>query len=238
MEVDSGEAIAAIPLLHSNEFKLLQAYCAWRRKGSRRRLTGQSPVALKTEPLTFQSRAVQNSTARIAVGSSLRVKNAHAQGSSGDDLGSVADKLTQIADNVGLVPDDLVTDSGDDVIQRLVELLKVAGDELDAELKKNPALVQQLQGSFSYGLFEKITRTFVDCAVPSRAGSTQSTQQAQIAMTCEVTSRLSALDLHPMNRIMGFGAQFLQQNFSGWVRQSGGWEKAFNGPYDEDDEVQ
>ena len=32
---------------------------------------------------------------------------------SGDDLGSVADKLTQIADNVGLVPDDLVTDSGD-----------------------------------------------------------------------------------------------------------------------------
>ncbi|XP_041966965.1 uncharacterized protein si:ch211-218c6.8 isoform X2 [Alosa sapidissima] len=233
METISGEVSpTAASVDDSTEFKLLQAYCTRRKKRSSKRRSALNESLVT--PLKLPHHTSQLKPNQKAVGSSglRRV----AQGlAPPDELGSVADKLTQIADNVDLVP-DVVTDS-DDLIQKLVELLREAGDELDGKLKKNPELVKQLQGSFSYSLFEKVTKTFLDCVVPSWAGSTHGTQQAQIAMTFEVTSRLSTLDVQPMNRIMGFGAHFLQQNFSGWVQKYGGWEKAFDGQ-DDEDEVQ
>ncbi|XP_076126278.1 uncharacterized protein LOC143105995 isoform X2 [Alosa pseudoharengus] len=235
METISGEVSPTAASVDSTEFKLLQAYCTRRKKKSSKRrsaLNESLVTSLRLPHLTSQLKSNQK-----AVGSSGGLRRV-AQGlAPPDELGSVADKLTQIADNVDLVPDVVVTDSSDDFIQRLVELLREAGDELDGKLKKNPELVKQLQGSFSYSLFEKVTKTFLDCVVPSWAGSTHGTQQAQIAMTFEVTSRLSTLDVQPMNRIMGFGAHFLQQNFSGWVQKYGGWEKAFDGQ-DDEDEVQ
>ncbi|KAG5273912.1 hypothetical protein AALO_G00157010 [Alosa alosa] len=231
METISGEVSpTAASVDDSTEFKLLQAYCTRRKKRSSKRRSALNESLVT--PLRLPHHTSQLKPNQKAVGSSglRRV----AQGlAPPDELGRVADKLTQIADNVDHVPDVVVTDS-DDLIQRLVELLREAGDELDG---KNPELVKQLQGSFSYSLFEKVTKTFLDCVVPSWAGSTHGTQQAQIAMTFEVTSRLSTLDVQPMNRIMGFGAHFLQQNFSGWVQKYGGWEKAFDGQ-DDEDEVQ
>lgn len=227
METCSGEASAAVSL-HTAEFKLLQAYCSRRRKKTSKRRSALKESQVTPMHLKLTSQPKSQGLLRSSAEKEVVLPT--------DKLGSVADKLTKIADSVDLVP-GLVCDSSDDVIQRLVELLRGAGDELDGELKKNPELLKQLQSTFTYSLFEKVTRTFLDSVMPFWAGSTECTQQTQIAMTCEVTSRLSTLDLQPMNRVMGFGAQFLQQNFSGWVQKYGGWEKAFDGQ-DDEDEVQ
>ncbi|XP_063052332.1 uncharacterized protein si:ch211-218c6.8 [Engraulis encrasicolus] len=262
--MEPGESIAA-----SSEFKLLQAYCERRTKKktkSKKRISAfnDSPVTDMSVPNTrlfLFSAAPQHQSGPPLLRGPVRQ-------SDGDELGNVADKLTQIADNVDVECGRLECDFGEeDVIQKLVALLRSTGDELDAELKKNPALLKQLQDSFSYSLFERVTQTFLSYVLPSPSSpsaasasaasssasssssasasasssasgsATPSSQQAQqIAMTFEVTSRLSVLDGQPMNRVLGFGAQYLQQNYSGWVQQHGGWDKAFDAQDDDDDD--
>ncbi|XP_051512445.1 apoptosis facilitator Bcl-2-like protein 14 [Myxocyprinus asiaticus] len=154
----------------------------------------------------------------------------------GEKYSDVAEKLTQIVDSGLLVRDGVEADgeeSNDDVIQRLVDLLKESGDELNQKIQKSYELLGYLQSSFSYSLFDRLTSAFIGSVVPEHERSRMNREQ--IALTFEVTSRLNALDLHPMNRIMGFGAQYLQQHFTPWIHQHGGWEKAF--VVDDEDEI-
>ncbi|XP_028813926.1 apoptosis facilitator Bcl-2-like protein 14 [Denticeps clupeoides] len=208
------------------EFLLLEKYCM------RRRAASPPP-----EIAVFQGLFPAPRGRRLALQS--RTSEAAVQGKRPRDvLEDVAEKITGIADSISISPkiasdgDDDSNDGDEDVIPRLVELLRQSGDQLDKEIKKNPDLARFLTNSFSYNLFATITNSFLQRVAPSRAPITQ---QAQIAMTFEVTRRLSALDLQPMNRVMGFGAQYLQQNFSSWVHQRGGWERAFQ---EDDHEVQ
>ncbi|KAJ8381980.1 hypothetical protein SKAU_G00027580 [Synaphobranchus kaupii] len=148
----------------------------------------------------------------------------------------VTDKLTRIADSVPLDSEDIEADSPDDVIQTIVELLRESGDRLNEEMKTNPSLAELFRGCFTYSLFEKVTSLFLQKADPSDIPSTKIPEQAKVALTFEVTSRLTAVDCHPMNVVMGFGAKYLQENFSSWVQKHGGWEKAFDN--EDDEEVQ
>ncbi|KAK2894638.1 hypothetical protein Q8A67_011867 [Cirrhinus molitorella] len=157
----------------------------------------------------------------------------------GDKFGEVAEKLTQIVDN-GLLDkrrvDEGIESDGDkdvdqDVIEKLVDLLKKSGDDLNERILSNHELLGYLQRTFSYNFFKRLTDAFITSVVPEYLQSRR--KREQIAMTFEVTSRLNALDLHPMNRSMGYGAQYLQEYFALWVNQHGGWEKAFD---DHDDE--
>ncbi|KAK7160328.1 hypothetical protein R3I93_008084 [Phoxinus phoxinus] len=149
-----------------------------------------------------------------------------------EKYGNVAEKLTRIVDSGLLADNGLETDSvNTDVIEKLVELLKKSGDDLNEKIKKDHELLGYLQSTLSYDFFEKLTTAFIKSVVPGFLQSRN--KHEEIALTFEVTSRLGALDLHPMNRVMGFGAQYLQKNFTPWVKQHGGWEKAF----DDNDEV-
>ncbi|KAL0167934.1 hypothetical protein M9458_036156, partial [Cirrhinus mrigala] len=96
-------------------------------------------------------------------------------------------------------------------------------------IQRNHELKRYLQRAFSYDFFKKLTKTFITSVVP------EGRKREEIALAFEVTSRLKALDLHPMNKAMGFGAQYLQEYFAPWVKQHGGWEKAFDN--DDDEEV-
>ncbi|KAF4101297.1 apoptosis facilitator Bcl-2-like protein 14 [Onychostoma macrolepis] len=190
----------------SDEYQLLETYCQKRRKPS---------------PGLVQSACIL-------------------EAQSGDErFGDVAEKLAQIADNglcfdEGLEPDSPVAkEANSDVIVRLVDLLKTSGDELNETIHCNQELLGFLQQTFSYDLFKKLTKAFITSSVPEFLQSRK--KREQIALAFEVTSRLKALDLHPMNRVMGYGAQYLQENFAPWVKQHGGWEKAFVG--DDDEEV-
>lgn len=123
-----------------------------------------------------------------------------------------------------------VKDVDQDVIDKLIDLLKKSGDNLNERIQSNHELLGYLQRTFTYDLFKKLTKAFITSVVPEYLQSKR--KREQIALAFEVTSRLKALDLHPMNRAMGYGAQYLQENFAPWVKQHGGWEKAF----DNDDE--
>lgn len=96
---------------------------------------------------------------------------------------------------------------------------------LPSQIEKNHVLLGYLQSTFSYDFFEKLTTAFIKSVVPEFPQSRN--KHEQIALTFEVTSRLRALDLHPMNRVMGFGAQYLQKTFTPWVKQHGGWVRVY-----------
>ncbi|XP_001337969.2 apoptosis facilitator Bcl-2-like protein 14 [Danio rerio] len=168
-------------------------------------------------------------------------------GATGDKFSVVAEKLTRIACELPLDDDDniesdnpspkpsssFVTD--DPVINKLVELLKKTGDDLDQKIKEDHAFFADLQKAFSYRFFGKLTQAFISTVVPGNQEST--CKREQIALTFEVTSRLRAMDLQPMNRIMGYGAQYLQEHFAPWIKQKGGWGRAFGVGDDDDEEV-
>ncbi|XP_050991477.1 apoptosis facilitator Bcl-2-like protein 14 isoform X2 [Labeo rohita] len=200
-----------LPLITSDEYRLLETYCQKRRKPQTR----------------------------------LRQSACMYSFDAGDEkFSDVAEKLTQIVDN-GLLDEELLQpvdrrlnadegieadsdkDVDQDVIEKLVDLLKKSGDNLNEKILSNHELKGYLQRTFSYDVFKKLTKTFITSVV--QGGS----KREEIALAFEVTSRLKALDLQPMNRAMGYGAQYLQEYFAPWVKQHGGWEKAFE---DDDDE--
>ncbi|XP_060779775.1 apoptosis facilitator Bcl-2-like protein 14 [Neoarius graeffei] len=157
-----------------------------------------------------------------------------------DAFDQVAAKLTDIVDSVPPTQDQVETDSGSGVIQRLVELLKEYGDQVNEKIQNDEQLLRHLQGSFSYNLFEKLASAFIQSIVPQGKAEERQReevdQKIKIAWTFEMTSRLSTLDLQPMNRAMGFGAKYVHQHFAPWIQQHGGWENAFK--IHDDDEVQ
>lgn len=158
----------------------------------------------------------------------------------GSTLSGLANRLTEIADSAK-IPEHFEKDDQedlDDVIKKLVDLLRTAGDKLNDKITKNKALQAELRSSFNYTMFEKVTSMLQGMvgtsSVDQAAESALSLQRKQIAWAFEVTSRLSAVDLIPMSRLMGFGEQYVQLHHSAWVQQNGGWEKAFNDDNDID----
>lgn len=55
------------------------------------------------------------------------------------------------------------------------------------------------------------------------AGPDVRVERQKIAWAFEVTSRLSAVGGLQHRRVLNFGAQYIEQNHAGWVRQQGGW---------------
>lgn len=76
----------------------------------------------------------------------------------------------------------------------------------------------------SYTFFERITDTFLEDVSADSTNETESQLQcAKVAFTLEVATRLTAVDNHPMNLVMGFGSKYLREHFSPWIRDRGGW---------------
>ncbi|XP_032247660.1 apoptosis facilitator Bcl-2-like protein 14 [Phoca vitulina] len=115
-------------------------------------------------------------------------------------------------------------DGEDQIIAKIVELLKYSGDQLERELKKDKALMNSFQDQLSYPVFKTITDHFLR-GVDTRGESEVRAQGFKAALAIDVTAKLTAIDNHPMNRVLGFGTKYLKDNFSPWVQQQGGWEK-------------
>ncbi|XP_041728246.1 uncharacterized protein LOC121559017 isoform X2 [Coregonus clupeaformis] len=235
----------------SEEYRLLMAYCGKRkrqRSGPMPQRHGviqkQGPGGVKRKLKTVVVKKGATKTGDVSTPSIYTV-TALAGGAGGEDntLNGVADRLTQIADSVQITTDDIEADGTEDqndVIRRLVELLKASGDKLNEEINRNPILQRHLQTSFTYSLFEKVTSTLLQMVTGvggddpvARVGypapeKEERVQREQIALACEVTSRLSALDLHPMSRAMGFGTRYIQEHHTAWVKRHGGWNNVFD----------
>ncbi|XP_007114086.1 apoptosis facilitator Bcl-2-like protein 14 [Physeter macrocephalus] len=115
-------------------------------------------------------------------------------------------------------------DGEDQIIARIVELLKYSGDQLEREFKRDKALMNGFQDGLSYPVFKTITDQFLR-GVDTRGESEVKARGFKAALAIDVTAKLTGIDSHPMNRVLGFGTKYLKENFSPWVQQHGGWEK-------------
>ncbi|XP_044133908.1 apoptosis facilitator Bcl-2-like protein 14 [Bufo gargarizans] len=121
-------------------------------------------------------------------------------------------------------------DGEEDLIKDIVEILRAEGDKMNKEIVQE----QRLQANWSYSFFQKLTEAYVSQMIP--ASEPEDIQQtSKIALCIHATTKLTALDSHPMNRMFGFGARYLKENYSQWIQQQGGWEKAMGIPDTQDE---
>ncbi|XP_052031059.1 apoptosis facilitator Bcl-2-like protein 14 [Apodemus sylvaticus] len=129
---------------------------------------------------------------------------------------------------------DSKKDGEDQIISKIVELLKYSGDQLGREIKKDKALMSSLQDGLSYSVFRTITDLFLR-DVDTRGESEVKAQGFKAALAIDAIAKLTAIDNHPMNRMLGFGTKYLREYFSPWVQQNGGWEKILGISHEEVD---
>ncbi|XP_017549465.1 apoptosis facilitator Bcl-2-like protein 14 [Pygocentrus nattereri] len=153
------------------------------------------------------------------------------------EVDDIVNRLTEIADSVHLLGSEIETDSNDD-IERIVEILREQGDKLNEEIEKNHILMEMLQSTLTYNYFKKITTAYLRRLSPEELPPKRQPKQARIALVCEVTRRLKIMDRHPMNRVLGFGAKYLQEFYSQWAKAQGGYGKVFSTDDDDEEEVQ
>lgn len=91
--------------------------------------------------------------------------------------------------------------------------------------------MSSFQDGLSYSLFKTITDQFLR-GVDTRGESEVRARGFKAALAIDVTAKLNAIDNHPMNKVLGFGAKYLRENFSPWVQQHGGWVSAYYFPKD------
>ncbi|CAI5668424.1 apoptosis facilitator Bcl-2-like protein 14 [Oreochromis niloticus] len=117
----------------------------------------------------------------------------------------------------------------DDIVQRLVELIRAEGDDIDRKIKQNLDLQQQLR-DLDYDMFKKLTSSVQSLVHPAERAvpSEVQIQRQTIALAFEVTSRLSATSLVHQRRVLSFGERYIRENHSAWVEQHGGWAEAFS----------
>lgn len=93
------------------------------------------------------------------------------------------------------------------------------------QLKNDKALANSFPDGLSYSLFKTITDQFLR-GVDTRGESEVKVQGFKVALAIDVTAKLTAIDNHPMNKVLGFGTKYLKEHFSPWIQQHGGWVSA------------
>ncbi|XP_036889823.1 apoptosis facilitator Bcl-2-like protein 14 [Sturnira hondurensis] len=135
---------------------------------------------------------------------------------------------------VQLGPDSATKDAEDQIIAKIVELLRYSGDQMEMELKKDKTLMNSFPGGLSYPIFKTITDQFLR-GIDTRGESEVNAQGFKAALAIDVTAKLTAIDNHPMNKVLGFGTKYLKEHFSPWIQQHGGWEKVLGVSHEEVD---
>ncbi|NXL45702.1 B2L14 protein, partial [Podilymbus podiceps] len=110
------------------------------------------------------------------------------------------------------------------IIQTIVSLLRQSGDRLEEKIKKDKSLYQHFTDMLSYDFFKRITDLFLeDVSADSASEPGGQVQRMKVAFTMEVATRLTAVDNHPMNLVLGFGIKYLREHFRPWIQDQGGW---------------
>ncbi|KAM4570167.1 uncharacterized protein PAE49_009373 [Odontesthes bonariensis] len=152
-----------------------------------------------------------------------------------DKLEKVAGELAGIADEIQFFPPDVETDSEDDDVEKIIGLLlRESGDRLNErmmEAKISPELF------FDYSFYRTLMNTFLT-RIGFRSANAddlgpQASPKTQIAVTCEITSRLSAVYSPPTSHLLHHGARYLQDYYSAWAQQQGGYEATIESEEDE-----
>ncbi|NXG93547.1 B2L14 protein, partial [Stercorarius parasiticus] len=112
------------------------------------------------------------------------------------------------------------------IVRKIVALLRQSGDQLEEKIKKDRVFCQHFKDMLSYTFFERITDLFLeDVSAVSTSEPRGQVQCTKVAFTMEVVTRLTAVDNHPMNLVLGFGLKYLREHFKPWIQDQGGWDK-------------
>ncbi|NWX88766.1 B2L14 protein, partial [Nothoprocta ornata] len=112
----------------------------------------------------------------------------------------------------------------DNIIHTIVALLAQSGDQLEEKIKKDKSFYQYLINRLSYTFFERlIDLTLTAVSADSTSETEGQAQCTKAAFALEVATRLTAVDSHPMNMVLGFGVKYLREHFTPWIRHQGGW---------------
>ncbi|NXG28745.1 B2L14 protein, partial [Dromaius novaehollandiae] len=110
------------------------------------------------------------------------------------------------------------------IIQTIVALLRNSGDQLEKKIKKDKTLYQHFIDMLSYSFFERVTDLILeDVSADSTSETEGQVQCTKVAFALEVATRLTAVDNHPMNVVLGFGIKYLREHFTPWIQNQGGW---------------
>ncbi|NXE22551.1 B2L14 protein, partial [Ardeotis kori] len=187
------------------------------------------------------------STAKQEKAPTPALLNSQHQTSETADVNHIADKLAQlvtsksqkspsdvplkiVSEGPCLQQDDSDSTDGSDgkehdkekTIQTIVSLLRQSGDELEEKFKKDRAFYQRFTDMLSYPFFERITNSFLE-AVSAGSTSEPGSQCMKVAFTMEVATRLTAVDSHLINLVLGFGLKYFREHFKPWIQEQGGW---------------
>ncbi|KFV83314.1 Apoptosis facilitator Bcl-2-like 14, partial [Struthio camelus australis] len=110
------------------------------------------------------------------------------------------------------------------IIQTIVALLRQSGDQLEEKIKKDKTFYQHFIDMLSYTFFKRVTDLILeDVSADSTSKTEGQIQCTKVAFTLEVATRLTAVDNHPMNMVLGFGIKYLREHFTPWIQNQGGW---------------
>ncbi|NWI11983.1 B2L14 protein, partial [Crypturellus soui] len=110
------------------------------------------------------------------------------------------------------------------IIQTIVALLGQSGDQLEEKIEKDKTFYQCLVNMLSYTFFERlIDLTLTAVSADSTSKTEGQAQCTKAAFALEVATRLTAVDSHPMNMVLGFGVKYLREHFTPWIQYQGGW---------------
>ncbi|NXL62514.1 B2L14 protein, partial [Chordeiles acutipennis] len=112
----------------------------------------------------------------------------------------------------------------EEIIQTIVSLLKQSGDQLEEKIKKDRVFYKLFTDMLSYTFFERIADLFLEnVSADSTREPEGQVQCVKVAFTMEIATRLTAVDNHPMNLVLGFGLKYLREHFKPWIQDQGGW---------------
>ncbi|XP_053110787.1 apoptosis facilitator Bcl-2-like protein 14 [Hemicordylus capensis] len=123
--------------------------------------------------------------------------------------------------------DDGGKDEEQKIIDTIVALLRKSGDDLEEKMQTDKTFSQSVSDLMSYVFFRKLANQFLkEAPLDPTVDSEVQVQTTKVAFAMEVITRLTAVDTHPMNIVLGFGMKYLRENFNPWIHSRGGWEKA------------
>ncbi|KAM6436665.1 apoptosis facilitator Bcl-2-like protein 14 isoform 1-T4 [Liasis olivaceus] len=127
-------------------------------------------------------------------------------------------------------------DNEEKIIDVIVALLRKSGDELQEKIQNDKTFCQRVWDMMaSYTFFRRVTDRFLEePPIDSTVNSEDQVKSIKVALIMEATTKLLVMDNHPMNLVLGFGAKYLQENFSPWIQSQGGWGKALRLPDQEE----
>ncbi|XP_060695357.1 apoptosis facilitator Bcl-2-like protein 14 isoform X1 [Hemiscyllium ocellatum] len=114
-------------------------------------------------------------------------------------------------------------------IDQIIAILTTEGDHINEEIKKDPQFSKLFGENSSFSIFKTIMDSVLEATLPAETNSEMESETdgtlKKIAFVVHATTRFAAAGHHPMARIMGFGAKYLQEHYDTWVMQNGGWEE-------------